>query len=143
MKIRLPLSFIRKVQLFITLTIAVTALLGGIGLIATNGLGMNPDILSPTPFDSFVIPGLILAGIIGGTQITAFYALFKRQANAQFLVAVAGFGIVIWLFVEVYWVLHTSPLQVIYFVLGILELAAVMGMLKIAPQIVRNDLKNK
>ncbi len=141
MKIKITYRFIKKVQLFLGFFIAFTTLIGGTGLAITNGLGMNTEILEPTPFSSFIIPGLILAGIVGGTHILAFYYVIKKKNDAQFFAAVAGFGLIIWLFVEVYWLLNTSPLQPVYFAFGILELMCVLGLKDIAPWLTDNKIK--
>lgn len=139
MNVRFSIKFLRSLQLVLLGVVAATAFTGGIGLIATNGLGMETNILKPTPFTSFFIPGLILAGIVGGTHAYALYARIKQKLTAQFFSAVAAFGLIIWLFIEVYWLLHTSPLQLIYFTIGILELMIVLGILNVAPWLIKKN----
>lgn len=139
MKLRFSISLIKNIQKSLLCLVAVTSFMGGVGLIATNGLGMEPEILDPTPFNSFVIPGIILAGIVGGTHAVAFISLQKNKRDAQFLCAVAGFGLLIWLFVETYWLPHSSSLQLIYFAIGVLELMAVLGILNIAPWLIKKN----
>lgn len=68
----------RALLIVILLFQGLTAFFSGIELIRTNGLGMPEKWLASTPFDSFLIPGIILITVIGGTSLAAAYMLFKK-----------------------------------------------------------------
>lgn len=96
----------------------LTAVVSGAGLIKTNGLGIPIEWLENSPFDSFLIPGLILSIIVGGTSLIAAFLLFKNHKYSLESAAVAGFVIQIWIFTQIYMLHHSSFLQVIYFSSG-------------------------
>lgn len=111
----------------------VSALGGGLGLIAANGMGMPLSWLEGTPFDSFVIPGLILLLIVGGTQALAVLGQHRRQPWCFAAAGVAGFGMVIWVYVEVALLPVYSFLHTLYFSTGVLQLVFVLLCLGILP----------
>lgn len=119
-------------KLLITLLLfqGITAVISGIELMRTNGLGMPVSFLSNSPFTSFLIPGLILTIIIGGTSLLAAFFLLKNHKFALHASAAGGFGILIWIFTEQYMIHESSFLQVIYFSIGILILTLTMLILK-------------
>ena len=56
----------------------------GPGLIVTDGLGMSRTVLEPTPFHSFVIPGIVL----GGSSAAAYW--FPRAWFGDDITRLAG-----------------------------------------------------
>jgi hypothetical protein len=104
---------------------AVSAIGGGIGLVFADGLGMPLSLLSATPFSDFVAPGVILAVIVGGTQLAA--AVLQRRRNRWAMVAggIAAVGMVIWIYVEVAMLPGYSFLHTLYLGSGILQLALI------------------
>jgi hypothetical protein len=112
---------------------ALSALAGAVLAIAANGAGVPLAYLENSPFASFLVPGLILGGVVGGTQLAAAIALLAKWRMALLLSAVAGFGMLIWIFVELAMIREFSWLQAAYFTLGGLELLLVLALLGIAP----------
>ncbi len=110
---------------------ALSAVGGGIAILATNGMGMPRSMLANGPFTSFAWPGIVLLVVIGGTQAVAVMTLLARAASALLWTAIAGFGMVVWIFVETGIIAGISWLQVIYFATGILQLALVLALLGI------------
>ena len=57
---------------------------------AWYAIGGAPDVpiewLEGTPFDDYVIPGLVLGGVVGGTQLGAAFALARRASTRPLLV---------------------------------------------------------
>ena len=121
--------FARWTLLVVTAFNALSAVGGGIAVVATGGMGMPASMLAGGPFSSFALPGLILLVVVGGTQTAALVLLLARRASALLWTAVAGFGMVIWIFVETGIIAGISALQVIYFVTGILQLILVLALL--------------
>ncbi len=115
---------------------ALSSLVGAVLAVAANGGGVPIEQLAGSPFSSYVVPGLILGLVVGGTQLAAAMALLARRRAALMLSAVAGFGMLIWIFAELSIILQYSWLQAVYFGLGALELILVLALLGIAPAFV-------
>lgn len=96
------------------------SILGGIQLITTNGMGMSVSILENTPFSSFLVPGLILAVVIGGLSLLTSVLLFLNHKLAIECSVTLGFGLIIWIYVEMYLTRMSFWLQTVIFAIGIL-----------------------
>ena len=106
--------------------VALTALAGGATLIYGALIGDPTGMLVPpkeylddSPFPDFVGPGILLAGVVGGTQVLAAILAFRGRAHWQVASAVASFGLAIWVFVQMVFI-PFSFLQAVYmgFALG-------------------------
>jgi hypothetical protein len=104
---------------------AVSAIAGGLLGVFANGAGVPLSYLRATPFDSFLIPGLLLGIVIGGTQLAAAILLQRRHPYGFAAAALAGFGMIVWIFVELAVISEYSPLQAIYLGVGVAELLLV------------------
>lgn len=122
----MKLRMLRTLLVLIETWVGITAVAGGIGLMLTNGLGMPTEYLNDTPFQNYLIPGLILAGIIGGTNITASFMTIRKTPRYQEFSAIAGFGLNIWIFTEIFLLRQPHLLQAVYFLLAIIILIATM-----------------
>jgi hypothetical protein len=80
------------------------------------------DMLKNSPFRNFLIPGVILFLVIGVGNIVSAVLSFRIQRIAGFAGLFFGFGLVIWLFVQINLVGGGHWLQYLYFVLGIIQL---------------------
>ncbi|CAM5394200.1 hypothetical protein [Leifsonia shinshuensis] len=108
---------------------ALSAVGGGAAVLLTNGLGMPASMLKGGPFASFLWPGIILLVVVGGTQSLAVGLLLARRPSALAWTAVAGFGMIIWIFVETGIIRGLSWLQALYFTTGVIEVALVLVLL--------------
>lgn len=104
--------------------VAVTAIGGGI----TMATGLDPlpqEWLTGTPFNSFVLPGLLLAVLVGGSAAIATYAMVTSPQAGALLSVVAGGLLMAWIVIEVLLLNQPSwtPTEGIYFVIG----AALVG----------------
>ena len=120
-----------------TLTIfgALSALVGTWLALGADGGGVPREYLANSPFASFAVPGLILGVVVGGTQAAAAVALLQQKRIALLLSAIAGFGMVVWIFAELSMIRQYSWLQTMYFVHGVMELIFVFALLGIVPAI--------
>ncbi len=134
----MPVSPVHLLRVLIALTTfgVLSAAIGTVMAIGMDGAGVPPSLLEGSPFHSFVMPGLILGAIVGGTQFVAAVALVRRMRAALLLAAVAGLGMLIWIFVELAVIRHFAWLQAVYFGFGIVELVLVLLLLGIAPRAV-------
>lgn len=120
----------RIVLIVLSVLVAFTSFLGGFKLITTNGMGMPLSALANTPFVSFVIPGLILFFIVGGTQLLSVISQSRKCERAPIVSAVAAFGLLIWIFVELFMMLNAHWLQALYFGIAIVELILILLQMK-------------
>lgn len=138
---RVPLPVIRTALIVIAVFNAVSALGGMVALTLGGGAGIPDSYLGP--FESFVAPGLILGVVIGGTQVWSAAALIRRRPVAPLATAVAGFGMQIWIAVEVALVHDVIALHVLYFAAGMLQLVLLLGMLGVAPSAISGDWRER
>jgi hypothetical protein len=112
----------RKLLIVLLLGMALSAGIGGFDLAFQNARWMKLPLQYLTGFDSIVIPGLILLFVVGGTNLVAGVAVVKRHKLATELSEIAGLGLMIWFFTELYLFRDTNIIQVVYFAWSILIL---------------------
>lgn len=94
----------RAAVLALGLVSAISAIAGGLGLI-TSPLG-DPNLppihlLAHTPFESFLVPGLILAVVVGGTSLGATMLAWRRSRAAVDATILAGGALTVWILAEI------------------------------------------
>lgn len=92
---------------------------------------MPKSLLADSPFSTFLLPGMILMLVVGGTQCTASLLLLRKRPSALLWSAVAGFGMVIWILVEIGIIHAFTWAQLIYVVAGLVQLILVFAQLGI------------
>jgi len=95
---RLPL-----LAIFFMLIVAIPALRIGWELITdTTGesIGYNLEMLSKGSFDSFLIPGIFLFGVLGLFNVVVMVLVFLNAKNHDWMVILIGLLVVVWLTVE-------------------------------------------
>lgn len=107
----------RRILVGLHLFNALSAVGGGIAL-AAGGLGVPTTLLRHTPFDSFVVPGIFLAAVIGGSAMIGATALLGHWRWAVFTSATAGAIMVGWILGETLLVEGFSWLQGLYLLTG-------------------------
>jgi hypothetical protein len=137
MPLSLPERIVIRFLTLLTLFGALSAFAGAVLAIALNGAGVPLDHLAKSGFSSYAVPGLILGVVVGGTQLAAAVALLTKRSLAPLLSAIAGFGMVIWIFAELAILQQYSWLQTAYFILGVMELILVFTLLGIFPRMPR------
>ena len=82
---------------------AIGATAGGIGLVQDpiDNIGMSLDLLEGSPFDDYLIPGLILLIVVGLLPFVVLYGLARRRTWGWWLAVAAGAGLIIWIITEV------------------------------------------
>ena len=98
---------------------ALSAVGGGIGLV-TGTLPVPTMLLRHTPFDSFVIPGLFLGVVIGGSALVGAIAVLAHAKRSRLISAAAGVIMVGWIAGETILVEGFSWLQGFYLLTGLL-----------------------
>lgn len=109
------------VQVFI----AVGALPAGFSLIINpdgSDMGLPIDLLSNSPFQDFLIPGIFLFTLNGLlTAIGAFFS-FTKKRNAGIFGIGLGIILMLWISIQVYFIGLSHFLQPLYFVIGLIEM---------------------
>jgi hypothetical protein len=124
--------FARLGLLITTLVVGVTALAGGAALIVGSLDASLATVLSPpvaylegSPFNSYLVPGIILGVVLGGVHLAAFVLVYRRHDRWILAGAVAAFDALIWIFVQMAFI-PFSFLQAFYFAFGLAEVGLVM-----------------
>ncbi len=98
----------------------VDAIAGGIGVM--REAMPFPDVwLQDTPFHSYFLPGLILFLAVGGSHLTAAYAILRRHLLAKRAAVFAGFVLTSWMIGELALIGFQAPIQVWFVGVGLLE----------------------
>ena len=79
------------------LAVGIGAVGGGVGLIANNAIGMTPDWLAGTPFDSWTLPGFFLLLVVAAPMTVAAVAELRRFRWAYAASLLAGAAQVAWI----------------------------------------------
>jgi len=108
-----------KALVGVSLFNAASALGGGISLV-TGTLPVPKGLLRNTPFDSFVIPGLFLGVVIGGSALVGAIALLVHAKRSRLVSAAAGVIMVGWIIGETMLIQGFSWLQGLYLLTGLL-----------------------
>lgn len=105
----------RKFLLVLLFGMAVSAVIGGSDLAFNDAKLMELPLEFLTGFQSFVVPGLFLLFVVGGTNLVAAIAVMRKHRWADECSVIAGLGLMIWFFTELYLFRDTHPVQVVYF----------------------------
>lgn len=82
---------------------------------------MPLSLLDRSPFQDFLIPGIILLTFNGLGNIFASVLSFRRHKLAGWAGIFFGFGLMIWIFVQITMIGGGHWLQYLYFSLGVVE----------------------
>lgn len=98
--------------------VALTAVGGGLALIAKSDM-FPPQWLESTPFRSYLVPGLILAMLVGGSATVAtIAAILANDAGAASSI-IAGVIMMGWIAGQLRLLKQQSWLHAVYFAAGI------------------------
>ncbi len=99
------------------------AVYGGIMLISDPSgwkLGLPISLLEDSPFDDFLIPGLLLLIVIGlGSLVVCGLVILRTRKNASWVI-IAGFGMAVWIAVQILMIREVHYLHLIYAMAGII-----------------------
>ena len=117
--LRLPVMA-RRALVALELATGATGLVGGVLLAAAPDgslLRADPATLSGSPFSDWQMPGVLLAGLVGGGLLLAGWWQWRGHRYARQLSITAGAGLVCFEAAELGW-LGFQPLEAIFAVVG-------------------------
>lgn len=85
------------------------------------GVGMSTEILSGSPFEDFLIPGLFLLIVNGVFNVLGAVLSFAGSRYSGILGLILGIVLILWICIQVYFIGLSHFLQPLYLVVGILE----------------------
>lgn len=103
--------------------IAATSTLSGLLMISEPDgriLNLPPALLEGTPFRNYLIPGVLLAGIVGGINIAAVYTNIARSPSRYNWSIAGGIMIMGWIVAQMILIQSVHWLHFIYFGTGVL-----------------------
>ena len=111
----------RRVLVALELVTGVAGLVGGVLLaVAPDGslLRADPATLAGSPFSDWRVPGVLLAGLVGGGFLLAGWWQWRGHRYARELSMAAGAGLVCFEAAELAW-LGFQPLEAVFAVVGV------------------------
>jgi len=115
-----------KALLFIMVSfIAVTSTLSGLLMISSPDgkiIGLPLSLLDATPFKDFLIPGILLTAIVGGTNLIAVFFNIQRDTNRYNWAMAGGFVISGWIIAQMILIHAAHWLHFLYLAIGILTI---------------------
>ena len=81
-------------------------------------LNLSTSLLEPSPFKDFLIPGIILASIVGGTNLLAVFFNMHRSIKRYNWALAGGIMISGWIIVQMILIRAVNMLQLIYLGIG-------------------------
>lgn len=118
-------TFLSTLASILLLFNGFSALYGGWNLITKpdgSSLGMPVSLLAHSPFDNFLIPGIILFFSNGIASMIAFIGFMLKPRKLAWLVWAQGGILLIWILVQLILIQTLHPLQ---FILGAVGIALV------------------
>ena len=112
---------VRRVLVALELVTGVTGLAGGVLLAAAPDgslLRADPAVLAGSPFSDWRVPGVLLAGLVGGGFLLAGWWQWRGHRYARELSMAAGAGLVCFEAAELAW-LGFQPLEAVFAVAGV------------------------
>ncbi|MDR6436682.1 hypothetical protein J2790_001803 [Paenarthrobacter nicotinovorans] len=133
---------IRVMLLTMQALVAVTSIAGGLVMAVGSWPGVEKSALPPglelpveyldgSPFSTYLVPGLLLAVIVGGSHTLAFLLLIRQRGLVSLAAATAGYSILVWIFVQMA-LIPFSTLQAVYFGAGLGEVGLLLLLLGVA-----------
>ncbi len=105
----------------------ISGLLGGIGLIidpSGGQIGLPSNWLEGSPFENYLIPGIILVTVLGIFPLVTSMGLISGTRKALISSRLVGYALLIWIAVEIIIVGYQPdpPLQLICGIVGVIIL---------------------
>lgn len=110
--------------------VAASAIVGGLVLCfhPQGAFEMTTALLQPSPFNSFLIPGLILCIVVGGANLLALLRNLQNAATAFRWTLIAGLMTCGWMVVQIMMIQQFFWMQWLYLLAGFFTLLMALQM---------------
>lgn len=117
----------RVVMVILLLFVGVGGIFGGLEMIRhpLDPLGMTPELIAGSPFDTYTWPGMLLLVLVGVTPCLLAIGLIAGQRGTPELSAAFGVGLMAWISVQ--WALLADRLWLQPVIFGIGAAIVVLG----------------
>lgn len=116
-------SFCRIIAICLLFLIGINAIVAGfLFIVDPSGItmGLSTDYLKHSPFQSYLIPGIILLIFNGILNFAVGIVSIKKAKNYSKLILCQGLILIGWISTQVYMVRDINPLHIIMFSCGIM-----------------------
>lgn len=114
-------NFIRIFSIVLLIFTGLNALIAGSLFIydpSGQKIGMTLDYLKFSPFNSFLIPGIILFLVNGVSNLLTAFIMIKRNKYSNEMIVAQGILLAGWILIQVWMVRDLNPLHIIMFSIG-------------------------
>lgn len=114
-------NFIRIFSIVLLIFTGLNALIAGslfIYDLSGQKIGMTLDYLKFSPFNSFLIPGIILFLVNGVSNLLTAFITIKRNKYSNEMIVAQGILLAGWILIQVWMVRDLNPLHIIMFSIG-------------------------
>lgn len=120
-----------RILLIIHLFVGLGALAGGLVAIIDpyEPLGIPVELLEGSPFNSYLIPGLILFIVIGTGHVFSALTALKKSKWQGYISSVFCWALMIWIVVQCIIIETVEFLHILYFLIGLLGAVLAMRIL--------------
>lgn len=112
-----------RILFFLHSLVGIGAMAGGMAPILNpqNPLGMSVEALKNSPFDNYLIPGIILFAVIGLGNIVGAAAVCFKSKFQGYISGILGGALVIWIVVQCIIIKVVVFLHVLFFCIGLVQ----------------------
>ena len=113
----------RTIMYILIAAVAITSIVSGFIMINDpNGgvIDLSTGILESTPFNDFVIPGILLLTVVGSVNLIAIYTAISRSANRYNWAMAGGIMTSGWIIIQLILIQELHWLQFAYLGIGLL-----------------------
>ncbi|NLY71993.1 MAG: hypothetical protein GX076_10010 [Clostridiales bacterium] len=117
---------VNRVLAALNLFVGACAIVGGLAAIISpeEPFGITVDLLKGTPFDNYLIPGILLFIVIGIGSIVSAFLLLRYDLKYQgYISSVFSWAVIIYLVVQYIMTDLVLPIHILLFIIGIVEVA--------------------
>lgn len=117
-------KILKKLMIILHFFVGIGAMAGGAAALLNPEapMGLNAaETLQNSPFNNFLIPGLLLFGVIGVGNLFAGFMLLKKNKFEYYISGILGGGLMVWIVVQCIMIRAVVALHVIYFLIGVIQ----------------------
>lgn len=118
---------IYRILLILHIVVGIGALFGGMLAILNPGgleeMELSTEILRYSPFNTFLIPGLILFIVIGLGNLSGAATMLLKSKHQGYISSVFSWALVIWIAVQCIMLREIVFLHILFFVIGLVQAA--------------------